>query len=78
MKTLKGKVGSLAREKTATVTVERSWQHPLYKKYVTRTKKYACHYEDMDLELDDRVLIQECRPLSKTKHFKVVEKLTNK
>lgn len=78
MKTLKGKVSSLAREKTATVTVERSWQHPLYKKYVTRTKKYACHYEDMDLELDDRVLIQECRPLSKTKHFKVVEKLTNK
>ncbi len=75
MKTLKGEVTSTAREKTVTVTVQRQWQHPLYKKYVTRTKNYACHNEELDLEQGDKVLIQECRPLSKTKHFKVVEKI---
>jgi small subunit ribosomal protein S17 len=77
MKTLKGEITSLAREKTATVLVTRQWQHPLYKKYVNKSKKMACHYEDMDLEVGDKVEIQECRPLSKTKHFKVVKKVEN-
>lgn len=76
MKTLKGVVTSLKNEKTATVTVSRRWKHPLYKKYVKRNKKYACHVEELDLELGDKVLIQACRPISKTKHFKVI-KLAN-
>lgn len=76
MKTFKGKVVSLDREKTATVLVSRQWKHPLYKKYVTRSKKYACAYDPkLELEKHDQVIIEECRPLSKTKHFKIVSKL---
>jgi small subunit ribosomal protein S17 len=75
MKTQQGIITSLKNEKTATVVVTRSWQHPLYKKYVTRSKKYACHYEDMALELGDEVIIKESRPISKTKRFVVVEKV---
>ncbi len=77
MKTLKGEVTSLARKKTVTVLVNRQWQHPLYKKYVNKSKKFACHCEDIDLEIGDKVKIQECRPLSKTKYFKVVKKVEN-
>ncbi|MBD3249981.1 MAG: 30S ribosomal protein S17 [Candidatus Pacebacteria bacterium] len=75
MKTLTGIVVSLKNDKTASVLVTRRWQHPLYKKYVKRSKKYACHYQDLKLEEGDRVKIEECRPISKTKHFKVVSKV---
>ncbi|MEA2056956.1 MAG: 30S ribosomal protein S17 [Patescibacteria group bacterium] len=78
MKTLKGEIISLAREKTAAVLVNRLRKHPLYKKYVKKSKKYACHYENMELKLGDKVEIQECRPISKTKHFRVVAKIENK
>ena len=74
MKTFKGTV-TFIKPKTATVLVGRRWQHPLYKKYVKRSKKYACHVEDLKLEVGDQVMIEECRPLSKTKHFKVLKKL---
>ncbi len=77
MKTLKGVVTSAARDKTVTVKVLRLWQHPLYKKYINRSKKYACHVEDLNLAVGDKVVIQECRPLSKTKHFKVIKKIEN-
>lgn len=77
MKTLQGTITSLKNQATATVEVTSRWQHPLYKKFVKRTKKYACHYVDIKLELGDVVSIQECRPVSKTKRFKVVEKVTN-
>lgn len=76
MKTFNGVITSLKNQSTATVEVASSWQHPLYKKYVKRTKKYACHYVDLKLELGDEVMIEECRPVSKTKHFKVVSKVT--
>lgn len=75
MKTLQGIVTSLKNAKTATVTVTRSQQHPLYKKFVRSSKKYACHYEDIKLELGDEVIIKESRPLSKTKNFVVVSKV---
>jgi len=75
MKTLQGTITSLKNEKTATVAVTRSWQHPLYKKYVTRTKKYACHYENIELKLGEEVVIKESKPISKTKRFVVVEKV---
>lgn len=78
MKTLQGIVTSLKADKTATVTVTRSWQHPLYKKYVKRSKKFASHYDkDMSLELGQTVTIQEVRPISKTKKFKVTEIVKN-
>lgn len=62
--------------KTVKVEVARSWQHPLYKKYVKRTKNYMCGVgADMKLEAGDTVTIMACRPLSKTKRFMVTEKL---
>lgn len=70
-----GEVTALKREKTATVSVSRMWQHPLYKKSVKRSKKYACHYEGIELSLGDNVEIQESRPISKTKHFVVTKKV---
>lgn len=75
MKALQGTVISLKTEHTAQVSVVRQWQHPLYKKSVKRTKHYACHYEDITLAEGDEVLIAPCRPVSKTKRFKVVEKV---
>lgn len=75
MKTLTGTVTSLKAAQTARVKVNRSWQHPLYKKFVTRSKNFACHYENLELALGDTVSIEECAPISKTKHFKVVSKI---
>lgn len=75
MKTLQGTVTSVKTPKTVRVTVARQWQHPLYGKFVKRTKNYACHYENLELHEGDTVIIQECRPLSKTKKFVVTEKV---
>lgn len=75
MKTLQGTVTSLKSAKTARVTVSRKWQHPVYKKFVNRSKNYACHVEGLDLELGDEVVIKESKPISKTKRFVVVEKV---
>ena len=70
-----GEVTALKREKTVTVSVSSMWQHPLYKKSVKRSKKYACHYEGIELKLGEKVEIQESRPISKTKHFIVTKKV---
>lgn len=70
-----GEVTALKREKTATVTVATLWQHPIYKKSVKRSKKYACHYEGIELEVGDTVEIQESKPISKTKRFVIVKKV---
>jgi small subunit ribosomal protein S17 len=78
MKVFTGTVVSVGAQKTASVKISRRWQHPMYQKFVTRSKKYACHYEDLDLQVGDLVRIEEIRPISKTKHFKVVEKLESK
>jgi len=75
MKTLQGIVVSLKNTQTAVVLVERSWMHPIYKKYVKRSKKYACQVTALELAINDTVVIAECKPVSKTKHFKVVEKV---
>lgn len=75
MKTFQGIVTSAKALNTVTVTVTSRWQHPLYKKYVKRTKNYACHVEDMEVKEGDTVTIQECRPMSRTKRFKVTAKV---
>lgn len=75
MKSIQGIVTSLKADKTAKVSVERMWAHPLYGKSVKRNKGYACHYEGIDLKEGDTVLIEACVPVSKTKRFKVVEKV---
>jgi small subunit ribosomal protein S17 len=73
MKTVTGKVVSLKNKATALVEVENHFKHPLYKKYLTRTKKYACHLEpNVKVALNQLVTIASCRPVSKTKTFRVI------
>ena len=77
MKKLNGKVVSLKNQKTATVEVSRMWAHPLYEKRVKRSKKFASDYDPKKIKLaiGDIVEIHECRPISKTKSFKVIKKI---
>ena len=49
--------------------------HPLYKKIITRSKKYAAHDETDNLSVGDTVRIRECRPISRIKRFEVIEKV---
>lgn len=74
MKTLLGTVVSVKTPETAQVDVVRQWQHPLYLKSVTRTKRYACQVSEVAVAEGDQVIIEPCRPLSKTKHFRIVKK----
>lgn len=70
---LTGRVTSDKMDKTVTVLVERRIKHPLYGKYVARSKKYHAHDENNEFHPGDMVLIEECRPLSKTKAWRVVK-----
>ena len=74
-RTLTGRVVSDKMAKTVTVLVERRVKHPLYGKFVTRTKKYHAHDENGDFHDGDLVEIEECRPLSKTKAWRVTKLL---
>lgn len=66
------KAGTMQR--TITVTVHQSVRHPLYKKSYRMSKKFLVDTGDMtDIAVGDEVVIQECRPLSKTKHFRLKE-----
>lgn len=69
---LEGRVVSDKMDKTVTVLVERRYMHPMYKKYVKRTDKYAAHDEANTVKEGDFVMIQECRPISKRKTWTVV------
>ena len=69
---LKGTVVSYACEKTVIVRVERRVMHPIYKKYITQSKKYAAHDEANRFKVGDVVEIRECRPISKRKHWEVL------
>jgi len=73
MKVFEGIVTSAKLPKTVTVKVGRYFEHPLYKKRIKLTKKYLCQ-DDLGVKVGDKVEIQECRPLSARKHFKVVRK----
>ena len=55
------------------VKVERRYQHPIYKKFITRSKKFHAHDEKNVYKVGDSVRIQECRPMSKLKTWEVVE-----
>ncbi|MBY0475935.1 MAG: 30S ribosomal protein S17 [Nitrosomonas sp.] len=74
-RTISGKVISNKMDKTVTVLVERRLIHPLYGKFITRTKKYHAHDEINQYLIGDTVLLEECRPLSKTKNWKVIDKI---
>ena len=70
-RTLTGTVVSDKMDKTVTVLVERAVMHPTIGKVVKRTKKYHAHNENNDAKQGDRVVIEECKPLSKTKAWRV-------
>ncbi|KAI92091.1 MULTISPECIES: 30S ribosomal protein S17 [Spiroplasma] len=72
-KVLQGRVISDKSEKTITVLVETYKNHPLYKKRVKYSKKYLAHDEQNQAHIGDKVSIMETRPLSKTKHFRLIE-----
>ena len=69
---LQGEVVSDKSDKTVVVKVERTYKHPLYKKYIKKDKKYSAHDEDNKFKIGDFVQIRECAPKSKTKTFEVV------
>ena len=69
---LQGVVVSDSCDKTVIVRVERRVMHPLYKKFVSRSKKYAAHDEENRYHAGEAVRIQESRPLSKRKHWIVL------
>ena len=76
-RTLQGVVTSAKMEKTVTVLVERKVKHPLYGKYVVKSKKYHVHDENNDVREGDIVEISETRPISRTKSWtvsKIVER----
>lgn len=69
---MQGIVVSDRMEKSVVVKVERRVMHPLYKKFVRRSKKYLAHDASNELKVGDVVRIQECRPLSKRKCWEVI------
>ncbi len=75
-RTLEGRVVSNKMNKTVTVLIERQVQHNLYGKIVRRSTKLHAHDEAGQCREGDLVRIAECRPLSKTKHHRVVEVVT--
>ena len=70
-RTLSGRVVSDKMDKTVTVLVERKVRHPLYGKIITRSKKYHAHDEKNEFHEGDVVFIEECRPIAKTKAWRV-------
>jgi small subunit ribosomal protein S17 len=70
---LTGRVVSDKMDKTVTVVVERQVLHPVIGKVVRRSRKYHAHNEANDAKMGDTVVIEECRPLSKTKAWKVAK-----
>lgn len=74
-RTLIGKVVGDKMDKGVTVLVERRVKHPLYGKYVRRSTKLHAHDENNECQIGDTVSIAECRPISKTKSWKLVKVL---
>jgi small subunit ribosomal protein S17 len=75
-RTVEGRVVSNKMQKTVTVLLERQVQHPLYGKIIRRSTKVHAHDEAGECKEGDVVRIAECRPLSKTKNWRVVKVVT--
>lgn len=72
---LTGIVSSAGRDKTITVSIASRETHPLYRKQYTKTRKYTAHDEQNEAGVGDKVAIVPCRPLSKTKSYKLIKVL---
>ncbi|MFT4663618.1 MAG: small subunit ribosomal protein S17 [Polaribacter sp.] len=70
-----GVVSSSKMDKSITVLVQRRLKHPIYGKFVKKTKKFMAHDEANDCKEGDTVRIMECRPLSKSKRWRLIEVL---
>jgi small subunit ribosomal protein S17 len=70
---LVGRVVSDKMQKTVTVLVERRVKHPLYGKFMTRSSRFHAHDEARECKEGDLVLIEECRPIARTKSWRVIE-----
>ena len=68
-RTLNGVVCSDSSSKTIVVKVERTFKHPMYKKFIKRSKKYHAHDESNSLKIGDKVSIEETKPISKKKNW---------
>ncbi len=77
-KRLTGKVLDSKMQNTAIVEISRRFSHPLYKKYITRTKKYYAHDPKNDCKVGDIVNIIESKPMSKLKRWRVLSVVTQK
>ena len=71
-----GIVISNKMQKTIVVKIENRYQHLIYSKILIKTKKYVVHDEEEKCNIGDKVLVQECRPLSKRKRWKLVKILS--
>jgi small subunit ribosomal protein S17 len=71
-----GIVVSNKMEKTIVVKIENRYPHPIYSKILVKTKKYLAHDELSECKIGDQVLVEECRPLSKRKRWKLVKILS--
>lgn len=71
-RTLTGKVVSNKGDKSVTVLVERKVKHPVYGKFIRRSTKYHAHDELNECSMGDIIVIEECRPMSKTKCWRLV------
>ena len=71
-----GIVISNKMQNTIVVKIENRYSHPIYSKTLVKTKKYLAHDELENCNIGDQVLIQECRPLSKRKRWKLIEILS--
>ncbi len=69
---LTGTISSDKMDKTVIVTVERLEKHPVFQKYIRRRSRFKAHDEKNECKVGDKVLIRECRPLSKDKCWRVV------
>lgn len=72
---LTGRVVRNATDKTITVLVERRVKHPVYGKYIGRSTKVHAHDEANECQVGDVVLVEQCRPVSKTKSYRLVKVL---
>jgi small subunit ribosomal protein S17 len=70
---LLGVITSDKMDKTVVVTVERLEKHPVFAKYIRRRARFKAHDERNECRIGDKVLIRECRPISKHKSFRVVK-----
>ena len=72
-RTLQGRVVSDKMNKSITVEIERRVKHPIYGKFVRRTTKVHAHDENNECQIGDLVVVEQCRPLSKTKKWRFIK-----